>query len=457
MWSFKNESHLYLVTKTCSQVRASICPFGGQNWTHNRATTSFVAYLPFPSHLANPAPGIGAASEHTPSWFFLPWAFPTMLLDRLLVIIQVSAKMSSPCLTRIEFPLLPVSPTHHLVFSSSSILLWNSYLFARVPVYFLHTPPQQNVSFLRTEMIFDLFAILFQALSIRHRASGDFPGDTSGKERACQCRGHKRRGLILASWRSPGEGHGNPLQYFACRTPWTEEPGGLQSIGSQRVGHDWSDLACTHAQSKCPVTLGMNESTCPRVNSISAQIHRSWNKKPNRILFPGFTIDSAAPSGGVQVLLLHPGHAIHEKPYWFQASHPNTHLPLPHPSQLNLSSILIPLPGTTQPLSCSGYNTHGLTSCLLLPVLGPLWSFLHTTVFANKIQPCYSLMQIFVSLHGCPWLWKWGWHSFKVVWSLLIPLIPIHYSASHSPQASHTSPPSSLTSLWSLLPQGLCT
>ena len=25
------------------------------------------------------------------------------------------------------------------------------------------------------------------------------------------------------------------------RMPWAEEPGGLQSIGSQRVGHDWSD------------------------------------------------------------------------------------------------------------------------------------------------------------------------------------------------------------------------
>ena len=25
---------------------------------------------------------------------------------------------------------------------------------------------------------------------------------------------------------------------LACKTPWTEEPGGLQSMGSQRVGHD---------------------------------------------------------------------------------------------------------------------------------------------------------------------------------------------------------------------------
>ena len=31
---------------------------------------------------------------------------------------------------------------------------------------------------------------------------------------------------------------------LAWRIPWTEEPGGLQSIGSQRVGHDQSDLTC---------------------------------------------------------------------------------------------------------------------------------------------------------------------------------------------------------------------
>ena len=30
---------------------------------------------------------------------------------------------------------------------------------------------------------------------------------------------------------------------LAWKIPWTEEPGGLQSMGSHRVGHDWSDLA----------------------------------------------------------------------------------------------------------------------------------------------------------------------------------------------------------------------
>ena len=37
---------------------------------------------------------------------------------------------------------------------------------------------------------------------------------------------------------------------LARRIPGTEEPGGLLSIGSHRVGHDWSDLACMHALEK---------------------------------------------------------------------------------------------------------------------------------------------------------------------------------------------------------------
>ena len=41
-------------------------------------------------------------------------------------------------------------------------------------------------------------------------------------------------GLIPGSGRSPGGGLGNPLQYSCWRIPWTEEPGGLQSIGSQK-------------------------------------------------------------------------------------------------------------------------------------------------------------------------------------------------------------------------------
>ena len=38
-------------------------------------------------------------------------------------------------------------------------------------------------------------------------------------------------GSVPGSGRSPGGGHGNPLQYFGLGNPWTEEPEGLQSMG----------------------------------------------------------------------------------------------------------------------------------------------------------------------------------------------------------------------------------
>ena len=48
----------------------------------------------------------------------------------------------------------------------------------------------------------------------------------------------------------PGEGDGNPLQYSYWRHLWTEEPGRLWPIGSQRVRHHWDNLACTHAHTE---------------------------------------------------------------------------------------------------------------------------------------------------------------------------------------------------------------
>ena len=48
-------------------------------------------------------------------------------------------------------------------------------------------------------------------------------------------------GSIRGSGRSPEGEHGNPLQYsllFPGKSPWIDEPGKLQSMGSQRVGYD---------------------------------------------------------------------------------------------------------------------------------------------------------------------------------------------------------------------------
>ena len=44
-----------------------------------------------------------------------------------------------------------------------------------------------------------------------------------------------------------GEGNGNPLQRSCLENPGMGEPGGLPSMGSHRVGHDWSDLAAAAA------------------------------------------------------------------------------------------------------------------------------------------------------------------------------------------------------------------
>ena len=52
-------------------------------------------------------------------------------------------------------------------------------------------------------------------------------------------------GSIPALGRFPGGGHGNPLQYFAWRIPWTEEPGGLQFIDHKEL--DMTEATHTHS------------------------------------------------------------------------------------------------------------------------------------------------------------------------------------------------------------------
>ena len=48
------------------------------------------------------------------------------------------------------------------------------------------------------------------------------------------------------SGRSPGGGHATHFSILAWRIPWIEDPGGLQSMGLQRVGHDWAYMHRTH-------------------------------------------------------------------------------------------------------------------------------------------------------------------------------------------------------------------
>ena len=113
-----------------------------------------------------------------------------------------------------------------------------------------------------------------------------FPGSSACEESTCNS---GDPGSIPGSGRSPGKGIGYPLQYswaslvvqmvknlhamwetwiqsldwedplekgkathssiLAWRIPWTEEPGRLQPMGSQRIGHNWATFAfirCHH-------------------------------------------------------------------------------------------------------------------------------------------------------------------------------------------------------------------
>ena len=75
-----------------------------------------------------------------------------------------------------------------------------------------------------------------------------FPGGASDKESACQCKEHRETQTSSLGWEDPvEEGVATHSSILAWRISCTEEPGGLQSIALQRIGQDWSDLACTHA------------------------------------------------------------------------------------------------------------------------------------------------------------------------------------------------------------------
>ena len=69
-----------------------------------------------------------------------------------------------------------------------------------------------------------------------------FPGGIRGKEPPANAGDIRDLVLIPELERCPGLKNGNPLQYFCLKNPWTEELGELQSIGSQRVWRDWSNL-----------------------------------------------------------------------------------------------------------------------------------------------------------------------------------------------------------------------
>ena len=98
-----------------------------------------------------------------------------------------------------------------------------------------------------------------------------FPCGSDSKASACNV---GDLGSTPGSWRSPGEGNGNPLQYSAWKISWSEEPSRLQSMGSQswtRLSDFMSNsLWLQHARFPCP---SPSPGVCSNVCLLSQWCH----------------------------------------------------------------------------------------------------------------------------------------------------------------------------------------
>ena len=87
----------------------------------------------------------------------------------------------------------------------------------------------------------------YGGLSLEQGSLG-LPSGLVSKESACSA-GSRETLVLSLGWEDPLEKRmATHSSVLAWRTPWTGEPGRLQSMGLQRVGHDWSDLARTWVQ-----------------------------------------------------------------------------------------------------------------------------------------------------------------------------------------------------------------
>ena len=144
------------------------------------------------------------------------------------------------------------NPTHLLKASASRslcCLLRNGLIFKRQKIdlcgflFYLASRSHLTLYFKLSnalKQILKYYFLLFKLFSVGRLvwiSLSGFPGGSDGKETAFNV-GHA--GSIPELGTFPGEGEGNPLQYFCLGNPMEKESGGLQSTGLQRVGHYWT-------------------------------------------------------------------------------------------------------------------------------------------------------------------------------------------------------------------------
>ena len=110
-----------------------------------------------------------------------------------------------------------------------------------------------------------------------------FPWWFSGKESICQ--------YTSLGWEDPLEKEmANHSSILALEIPWTEEPGGLQSIGLQRVGHSGGDLASTQIEIKEAEMVQLPRETEPGMHGFLDIRENIFWSKPFCDLSPAATL-----------------------------------------------------------------------------------------------------------------------------------------------------------------------
>ena len=121
-----------------------------------------------------------------------------------------------------------------------------------------------------------------------HSTSGylskGLPCSSNGKELAYDA---GDQGSIPGLGSSSGEGNGNPLQYSCLENPIDREPGGPQSVGSQRVKHDWATNTHTHLKDR--KTLIWEDICTPMFTGALPTIAKTW-KQPKCPRMDGWMI-----------------------------------------------------------------------------------------------------------------------------------------------------------------------
>ena len=114
--------------------------------------------------------------------------------------------------------------------------------------------PLTNCALLRTSEVSFLFQLIFLPMKWWRKKWQPtpvfLPGESHGQRSLVGSMGSHRVGhnwSDLACMHALEKEMATHSSILAWRIPGTEEPGGLQSMGSHRVGHNWSDLAAAAA------------------------------------------------------------------------------------------------------------------------------------------------------------------------------------------------------------------